>query len=347
MGPYTYRYYKLIPIEIPASEFRIARFRIYRKVEGYPLIAKFIPTLAAAIFGGYEISCSSQLNDGLAYYAFDGNDSTRWATMTGDAQNSWICVKFPTETVCNAVSLKARNDKSYVQAATLFEIQGSNDGSVFSTLKIVNTFWSQGEEKIVEFFNDAAFLYYRIFVKTVQNNGDHAAFSTINFGTAQREYKRDLVVKEFLLPIMNSNSQDGYEVSANSEYSNSYQIWRAFDRNTSNVWSTASGSPVATILIAMPTAKVCNLISVYPRSGQLYRAFGTFSLYGSSDGDNWTELLTVTDIPAWSNDAEKSWTVENDLAFLRYKIIATPIDGGDYVSINKINLLYKYTTKEY
>jgi hypothetical protein len=154
-------------------------------------------------------------------------------------------------------------------------------------------------------------------------------------------------VKEFLLPIMSANSQDGHEVSANSTHSSGWEIWRAFDRNTANVWSTASGSPVATITIAMPTAKVCNLISVYPRSGQLYRAFGTFSLYGSSDGDNWTELLVVTDIPAWSNDVEKSWEVENDLAFLRYKIVATPIDGGDCVSVNNIDLFYKYTTKEY
>jgi hypothetical protein len=97
----------------------------------------------------------------------------------------------------------------------------------------------------------------------------------------------------------------------------------------------------------MPTAKVCNLISVYPRSGILNQAFGSFSLYGSSDGDSWTELLTVNDISTWSTNVEKYWTVENDLAFLRYKIVATPIDGGDCISVNNINLFHKYTTKEY
>jgi hypothetical protein len=190
----AYKYYKFTPIEIPTSEFRISRFRLYRKVAGRETIQGYIPILSSANQGGYEVSCSSQLNDHYAYYAFDGNDSSQWATTSGSAQNSWICVKFPTETICNSAVIKARSDGSYQQAATSFEIQGSNDGSVFSTLKTVNTSWLQGEEKVISFFNDVAFLYYRIFIKTVQNNGDYAAFSTINCGSAQLEYKRDLNV---------------------------------------------------------------------------------------------------------------------------------------------------------
>jgi hypothetical protein len=57
--------------------------------------------------------------------------------------------------------------------------------------------------------------------------------------------------------------------------------------------------------------------------------------------------LTVTDISAWSNNVEKSWEVENDLAFLYYKIVATPINGENCVSVNNINLFNKYTTREY
>jgi hypothetical protein len=342
----AYKFYKITPIEIPTSEFRIARFRLYQKIAGQETIQKFIPTLTSATQGGYAIAFSSEASGDRGYYAFDGNDSTQWTTTSGNAQNSWICVKFPTETVCNAVVIKARSDQYYYQAATSFEIQGSNDGENFATLKSVNLSWIQGEEKVIEFFNDVAFLHYRIFIHTVQN-GNYAGFATINFGTAQREYKRELNVKENLLPIMNSGFQDGYEVSTNSEFDSGWQIWRAFDRNSGTSWSTAYDSPIATIIISMPTAKICNLISVYPRSGQLYQAFGTFSLYGSSDENNWTELLTVTDISAWSNNVEKSWTVENNLAFLRYKIVATPVNGEDCISVNNIELFHKYTTKEY
>jgi hypothetical protein len=180
----------------------------------------------------------------------------------------------------------------------------------------------------------------------VQNGSGYASLAEINFGAKHREYKRDLTVKEYLLPIMNSEQQDGYEVSVNSEYNSSWRIWQVFNRNTGNGWSTFENTPLATILIAMPEAKICNLISVYPRSGYLPQAFGTFSLHGSNDGENWTELLAVTDISAWSTDVEKSWEVENDLAYSYYKIVATPYNS-DRISVININLFHQYTTREY
>jgi hypothetical protein len=343
----AYKFYKFTPIEIPTAEFRIARFRLYQKIAGQETMKKFIPILTSSTQGGYEISCSSQLGDHPAYCAFDGNDGTQWGTTAGSAQNGWIQVKFPTETLCNAVSLKARIDQYYAQAAASFEIQGSNDGQAYAILKTVNTSWTQGEEKVIEFFAETPYLYYRIFIKTVQDNGSYAAFSTINFGTILREYKRDLNVKENLLPIMNANSQDGYAVSCNSEYDGSWPICKAFDRNAGTSWSTKYDSPTTTILITLPTAKVCNFVSVYPRSGQLHQAFGAFTLHGSSDGDNWTELLSVTEITAWSNNIAKEWIVENDLAFLRYKIVATPFNQENCVSAANIDLFHKYTIQEY
>jgi hypothetical protein len=73
----AYKFYKFTPIEIPSSEFRIARFRLYRREDGRGIIQKFIPNLSSANQGGYEISCSSELSGHNAYYAFDGNDSTQ------------------------------------------------------------------------------------------------------------------------------------------------------------------------------------------------------------------------------------------------------------------------------
>jgi hypothetical protein len=78
----------------------------------------------------------------------------------------------------------------------------------------------------------------------------------------------------------------------------------------------------------------------------LQQAFGTFSLYGSDDGENWTELLAVTDISAWSTDVEKSWEVENEDAYAYYKIVATPFNSNR-IAANNINLIHVSTTKEY
>ncbi|GHT94363.1 hypothetical protein FACS1894122_10900 [Alphaproteobacteria bacterium] len=61
--------------------------------------------------------------------------------------------------------MKVRSDSYYTQSPTSFEIQGSNDSLIYTTLKAVTTGWTQGEEKNIIFFNEIPFLYYRIFIK--------------------------------------------------------------------------------------------------------------------------------------------------------------------------------------
>ena len=211
-----YKFYKFTPVELNGTEFRIARFRLYHKSNGLEKLENFIPTMSSASQGGYEITSSTELSGHLAYYAFDGNDSTQWATASGYAQNCWIKVRFPTETICDSVFLKARSDGWYPQAPTSFSIQASNDGITYTTLKTVNTNWVQGEEKIISFYNVKPYLYYRIYIYTVQNNAEYAALSTINFGTTTRQYKRDLNAFRIITPIMRANEQDGFKITVRS-----------------------------------------------------------------------------------------------------------------------------------
>jgi hypothetical protein len=342
----AYKYYKFTPLEIPSTEFRIARFRLYRRVDGRDALQNFIPTLSSSSQGGYVVSCSSEANGGnVGYYAFDGDNTTKWTSSDNSSVDRWIQIKFPTETVCNAVSLKAESG-NYGYSASTFEIQGSSDGENYTTLKLVTgANWTSSEEKVIEFFNDVAFLYYRVFINTTQNGGGYASFAEINFGTAQREYKRELNVKEFLLPIMSANSQDGYEVLASSEYSADEGIHRAFDRSTGTNWS--ANVTDATVWVTLPQAEICNGFSIYPRSGYGSRCYGSFTLSGSNDGETWVELLSVSDISGWSNDVEKFWEVDNEDAYSHYKIVGSCVTAGQGILVTKIGLFHKYTTKEY
>ena len=97
----------------------------------------------------------------------------------------------------------------------------------------------------------------------------------------------------------------------------------------------------------MPEAAVCNYLTVYPRSAELRQAFGTMILYGSNDGETWIELLNDSSISAWTNNVEKSWEVENTTAYSNYKLVVTPYNQENCVSVSNINLFYKYTTREY
>ncbi|MBQ3564734.1 MAG: hypothetical protein IJA14_01140, partial [Alphaproteobacteria bacterium] len=52
----AYKYYKFTPIETSSSGFRIARFRLYKKIDGILSSKGFIPSLTSTSQGGYEVS---------------------------------------------------------------------------------------------------------------------------------------------------------------------------------------------------------------------------------------------------------------------------------------------------
>lgn len=343
-----YKFYRLLSIEQPTANFALSRFRLYKKIDGTPSRG-FVPILSSNSEGGYEVSASSnEGSDHWPYLAFDRAIYTKWATTNHWGAGDWIQVKFPVETLCTTLWMASRNDQYYGQAPTAFKILGSVDGENFETIKTIsNQEWTQGEQKIFDFYNTVPYLYYRVEAVTIQDGSCYFGLSEVNFGTQLREYKRDLTVKEYLLPTMNSNAQNGYEISVNSIYDSDWDIWRCFDRNTGTSWSTARDSTTSTIQITLPEAKICNYISVYPRSDYTYLAFGTMILYGSNDELTWTELLNDSAISAWTDNMEKTWEFENSTAYLYYKLVVTPYDKGDCVSVANINLFHKYSTREY
>jgi hypothetical protein len=349
----AYKFYRLLSIEQPTSTFMLSRFRLYKKIDGRLVNNGFIPPLTSASQAGYEISASSQYNnDHAAFYAFDGNLATRWASTTG--VGAWIQVKFPTETLCTSVWLASRNDSSYGQAPSAFNILGSADGINFEILKTVTgQTWNQGEEKGFSFTNTVPYLYYRIEAVTIQNGGSSFALSKLNFGTELREYRRQLEMKEYLVPVMSSNSQDGYVVSAKSNWGSHYP-WKAFDRSVSNsddAWecndsdrADSSGNCDTWLQIQLPTAKVANALYLQERSGKSTRDQKDFTLQASNDGTTWTTLLAQTD----QSYTDKAWEFDNDAAYLYYRLCITKSNqASDNVCVGIMNLLYREIITEY
>ena len=343
----AYKYYKLtIKKTSNATSCRIGRWRLYKKEDGISSLENFIPVMLAASQDGYIVSAESQYNnEHAAVYAFDGNSNTRWSS--GGSAPSWLLIQFPTEVVCNAYQITSRNDSYYNQAPREFRLEGSNDGTTWRTLDTqTGIVFSQNETKLFDFANERAYLYYRIYV-TANNGGSTVAISKLELGRLFKTYKKDINAYEYLIPTMSSNSQNGYELSVNSIYSSDWDIWKCFDRATNSSWSTAYNSPTTTILITLPEAKICDYLSVYPRTDLGQQAFGTMILYGSNDGENWVELLNESAITAWSNNTEKSWSFINSTAYSKYKIVATPYNQENCVSVANINLCHRYITREY
>ncbi len=340
----AYKYYRLLSLEQPTSNFCLSRFRLYKKIDG-ARPRGFVPTLSSATQGGYEVTASSDCGaDHYPYMAFDGNISTRWAASSG--AGAWIQIKFPTETLCTTAWLTSRNDGWYVQAPTDFKILGSVDGVNFETLKTVTgQTWNQGEEKIFDFTNTVPYLYYRVEAIAVQNGGSNFALSKLNFGTQLREYRRELNTYRKLTPIMAANSQDGYVVTASDTYSGArvYYPYLAFNNvvSDSDSWSTKTQS--GWIQIELPTADKANIFKM--SGGFSNEEPDSFILYGSNDGETYTQLLNSGAL-TWTHNETKTWDLENDTAYRFYKVEAVNTKSA-YITISEIQLIEHITTREY
>lgn len=332
-------------MDATSSGWNLGRLRLYKKNEGIST-SDLIPTMSGNAQSGDVLSCSSAFNgDHDAFKAFDDNDTTQWASATNSHIGAWLCVKFPKEAVCTHVRLKARNDQYYPQAASSFEIQGSADGTDFETLKTVtNTSWTQGEEKFISFFNEKAFLYYRIHVTATQDSNS-CAFSEVNFGNDLRALKRELYHERKLTPKMTANEQNGFAATASSIYTGVkvYNPFEAFNEEVSDGSSWTGKGNSGWIQIELPEADKATSLRI--SGGYSKEEPEAFALYGSNDGENYTILLEVSGL-SWSHNETKVWSFKNDIAYKYYKISATNT-RANYITISEIQLLEVTKTREY
>ena len=341
-----YKFYRLLSLEQQTVNFSLSRFRLYKKIDGI-VPQGFVPILSSASQGGYEVSASS--SDGLdhwPYLAFDGTTSTKWATANHWGAGDWIRIKFPTETLCTTVWMTSRNDQYYGQSPSAFKILGSVDGENFETIKTISEQeWTQGEQKIFDFYNTIPYLYYRVEAVTIQNGGSYFGLSEVNFGTQVREYKRELNAYRRLTPIMTANSQDGFVVTANSIYSGAktYNPFEAFNNSVSDSSSWTTKTQSGWIQIELPEADKANMFRM--SGGFADEEPDFFVLYGSNDGENYDELLNSGAL-TWTHNETKTWDLNHDNAYKFYKIEAVNTKSA-YITISEIQLIEHITTREY
>lgn len=353
----AYKYYKFVCVATNSGNDRwnICGLKLYRRDHGKHNFYRGVPKLSSANQDGYEVTGSSQWDSGSApYYAFDDDKATRWVASSTGTQ--WLQVKLPTATVCNVARITNRPESGDVnQAPTSFEIQGSNDGETWDTLTSQSgvTWTSAGETQSFSFSdNETAYLYYRLYI-TANGGGPAHALAEFTIGELVYEYKRYLDKYEYLVPVMSSNSQNGYVVSAKSNWGSHYP-WKAFDRSVSNsddAWecndsdrADSNGNCDTWLQIQLPEEKVVNALYLQERNGKSTRDPKDFTLQASNNGTTWTTLLAQTD----QSYTDKAWEFDNDVAYLYYRLCITKSNqASDNVCVGIMNLLYHEIITEY
>jgi hypothetical protein len=262
----AYKFYRLTCLHTNGDQYwRITDFRLWRRQGGKWNFYPGIPRLQSNGQDGYEVLASSNNDGGEGVLkAFDGDSGTRWTTASGGAIDSWVHVKLPVAAAFNAVLLTSRGEGWVRQSPKDFKIQGSNDAEIWDDLMTqTNISWNEKEQKKFTFQNETAYLYYRIFIESVQSDG-YAALSEIDFGTNVHDYKRWLSKYDNVVPTMTSDATtaaDGiYLLSSSSEHSGHKRIY-LFDHRFDTRFEL-NGESSGWVQVELPVAKFVNVFAV-------------------------------------------------------------------------------------
>ena len=120
---------------------------------------------------GYVASASSEVTvPRAAWCAFDGISNTyqeehRWHSAAGLPQ--WIQMQFPEQRAVTAFSIKNCNDVH--NGINAFQLQGSNNGSSWTTLGSYNGVSTLGVRTLYTVTSPALYRYYRIYITSTHH----------------------------------------------------------------------------------------------------------------------------------------------------------------------------------
>ena len=163
-----------------------------------------------------------------------------------------------------------------------------------------------------------------------------------------KTYRRYLNKYDYLVPILASNSENGYVATCSSNYGSHYPYW-AFSRSTNSEqkWLSASGDTAgAWLKIELPTAAIANSFSVAsPNEGYTGRMPSSLKIQGSNDNSSWTDLVVASSL-SWSGNERKFWDIENETAYKFYKLLVVA-NSESMAAIGDCGILQKSVVIEY
>lgn len=349
----AYKYYRLVCSYTSDSSliWRISRFRLFRRESGTSSFINALPPLISDSQDGYEISSNSVADTGhAAINAFDGNADTKWATASGDHLNSWLKIKLPEAIAINAAYLQARNDGYFYQALSVFKIQGSKDGMSWTQLTHETASWTQGEVKIFYWQNETPYLYYRLFIESVQS-GTNAGLAEFSIGKRAKTYRRYLNKYDYIVPnTINDSSfigDDGlYTLTSSSEHSQ-HKRYYLFDRSFDTRFEL-NGEGSGWIQVELPVAKQINHFAIGARSDSWCDAAPRdYTLLGSNNGSSWDTLFSVTNSAAFIGSELRTHQLSHSTAYKFYRLNVSNSNRGSVLTFARWDLIHKSLITEY
>lgn len=146
------------------------------------------------------------------------------------------------------------------------------------------------------------------------------------------------------IPTMTSNSAPSGTASADTEYSATYEAWKAMNDTNSGIsdaWVSADAAPPHHLQYQFTAAKT---IQKYTIAGWDYTENKhpvAWILKGSNNGTDWTNLDTQTG-QSFTQAEKKEFTFGNGTPYTYYKLDISESQTADrYVAIGEFELMEK------
>ena len=144
-----------------------------------------------------------------------------------------------------------------------------------------------------------------------------------------------------VVPTMTSNTTPSGVASASSEYSSSYEAWKAFSFSATSWASTVADMPDVWLKYdfgsgVTKTVK-CYIIQSHQSVPTCNPKNWTFE--GSNNGSDWTILDTQTNITAWDTAEFFSFPILNSTAYRYYRLNISANNGYAVTHVKNLQLL--------
>ena len=248
----------------------------------------------------------------------------------------WIKYEFTEPQIANFLDIAGPND--YLdRTMRWYKLEGSNDNENWTLLleRQYQRDFYKFETRWHEFENATAYKFYKL--TCISNSRADGYWRISRF----RLFRRDSEKWNFYssVPKLSSSNQDGYEATASSQYNDGHAPFYAFDGDSSTKWAS-SGTGTQWLQIKFPTATICNVAKITSRSdGYLNQAPTEFEIQGSNDAENWSTLLSQSNV-TWSSTGETQTFAfqNNETAYLYYRLVITADGGGSDYSLGEFSL---------
>lgn len=144
-----------------------------------------------------------------------------------------------------------------------------------------------------------------------------------------------------LVPIMTSNTTPYGEVITNSQYTNKYDAYKAFNDTISEPERWLSTNTTGQY-IAYKFDKKANVKSLYLNCNNVYcegQLFGAFKLQASNDGYTWSDIYS-DDLSAYG---EKNYSFGNENYYSYYRVLSTSSEA-QYRSLSRVQFYGKFAS---